>query len=196
MRECYLIFSCSDRPEKLRHFWHMATHPKHEKAYANQLISGEFSQFTCWTGNVTCSPRAVSECLHQGSALVPRWTMPSLEQWINDPGYTDVFLVFVLYYQNYRVSQFNLHLWPHVHVMLGSVVCNVLPTCCELEVLLLLWMSPLASAPALITYHNKTRITEYMKYNVIHVNTCKAHGLPKENAILGHNNCIARGGGI
>ena len=74
--------------------------------------------------------------------------------------------------------------------MLGSVVCNVLPTCCELEVLLLLWMSPLASAPALKTYHNKTCITEYMKYNIIHVNTNKAHGLPKENAILSHNkNC-------
>ena len=92
----------------------------------------------------------------------------------------------MLYYQNYRISQFNLHLWPYVHVMLGSVVCNVLPTCCELEVLLLLWMSPLASAPALKTYHNKTCITEYMKYNIIHVNTNKAHGLPKENAILGH----------
>ena len=116
--------------------------------------------------------------------------MPSLEQWINDPGYTDGFLVGVLYYQNYRVSQFNLHLWPHVQVMLGSVVCNVLPTCCELEVPLLLWMSPLTSAPALKTYHNKTYITEYMKYNVLHVNTNKAHGIPKENAILSHNkNC-------
>ena len=93
----------------------------------------------------------------------------------------------MLYYQNYRLSQFNLHLWPYVHVMLGSVVCNVLPTCCELEVLLLLWMSPLISAPALITYHNKTCITEYMKYSIIHVNKSKAHGLLKENAIISHN---------